>query len=81
MSETTVDTVELVIYKGGEKTTYSLEQGQLEAIIRVLGLPDEGYYSPELEAQDPYFTREEQASLARIAADVEAGRNLVDFEP
>jgi hypothetical protein len=71
----------------GGKTLVCLEPGQLAVVVRVLGFgrdeeqETEDYYSPELEAQDPYFTRREQALLVKRAKEVEAGLNLVYHDP
>jgi hypothetical protein len=78
----------------GAKTIYNLEPGQLVAVFRILGLPqdeaspiedplylgDLKEYSAELEAQDPYFTREEQKELVRRAAAVDKGE-VIRFDP
>jgi hypothetical protein len=36
------------------------------------------FYSPELEAQGPFFNRATQAELVRRLKDLEAGRNVLD---
>ena len=46
-----------------------------------LGTSADDEFDEELYANDPYFTREEQAELRCIIADVEAGRNIVRFDP
>jgi antitoxin component of RelBE/YafQ-DinJ toxin-antitoxin module len=39
--------------------------------------PPDFEYSPELEAQDPFFNRATQAELARRLDDLESGRNIL----
>jgi len=81
-----ISSAELTVHNDdGRTVSVNLEPCHLEAIKHVLNLsfefdsPTEGDYSLELEAQDPYFTREEQAELRRRIADMDAGRNTTRF--
>ena len=46
-----------------------------------LGTSADAEFDEELYVSDPFFTREEQAELRGRVADIEAGRNIVHFDP
>jgi hypothetical protein len=83
----TYATADLVLCKpDGEKTSISIEPGQLAVVFRVLGLDtdteseEDEDYSPEMEAEDPYWTREMQAEIHRARRAMRAGETI-KFDP
>jgi len=62
--------------------SYSVKQGKIPFEVDEPEPPD-FEYSPEIEAQDPFFNRATQAEILRRIRDVEARGedSLIDFDP